>query len=163
MWCTWRGKLKDLSVSTFDTFSLNCWTGKKLNQKKNNLSNILISSTDLTPSYWRGTMVILLVDAELERGKGKETGCFGKRRLYWRIKGEEKVFAKNVKGKMVVWAKKNLHEWITEKEYVSLLNFIKRMIKRHYSETLNSGSTINNQHAQIIFLTSTQIQHHNST
>ena len=36
---------------------------------------------------------------------------------------------KNVKGKMVVWAKKNLYEWITEKEYVSLLNFIKEWLK----------------------------------
>ena len=70
--------------------------------EKNNQSNILFSSTDLTPSYWRGTMVILLVDAELERGKGKETGCFGKRRLYERIKGEENVLANNVRGKMVV-------------------------------------------------------------
>ena len=65
-------------------------------------------------------MVILLVDAELERGKGKETGCFGKRRLYWRIKGEEKVFAKNVKGKMVVWAKKK-PLWMDNRKRICLL------------------------------------------
>ena len=59
------------------------------------------------------------MDAELERGKGKETGCFGKRRLYERIKGEENVLANNVRGKMVVWAKKKLYEWIKVKEYVS--------------------------------------------
>ena len=47
-------------------------------------------------------MVILLVDAELERGKGKETGCFWQKNTLLKDKRGRKSFRKNGKGKMVV-------------------------------------------------------------
>ena len=52
-------------------------------------------------------MVILLVDAELERGKGKETGCFWQKKTLLKDKKEKKKFLqKMLKGKWLSEQKK---------------------------------------------------------
>ena len=54
-------------------------------------------------------MVILLVDAELERGKGKETGCFWQKKTLLKDKKEKKKFLqKMLKGKWLSEQKKPL-------------------------------------------------------
>ena len=57
-------------------------------------------------------MVILLVDAELERGKGKETGCFGQKKTLLKDKRRRKSFCKKLlKGKWLS-EQKILYAWI---------------------------------------------------
>ena len=54
-------------------------------------------------------MVILLVDAELERGKGKETGCFWQKKTLLKDKRRRKSFCKKLlKGKWLSEQKKPL-------------------------------------------------------
>ena len=57
-------------------------------------------------------MVILLVDAELERGKRKETGCFWQKKTLLKNKRRRKCFGKKMLKGIWLSEQKILYEWI---------------------------------------------------